>query len=406
MTILSPIGAFFAETDRLKETRRACWIYSERRHETVAEHVWHATLLALISRDLAPTGVDHNHVRDLLTVHDLVEVYAGDTSVWDDNGNQTAADREQIAGERLMQLLPADVEVTGYIDSLWREFQDQQTTDSQWARAIDSLHPMYNSWAPGASGHPQKLTPTNYMSERKRVPLDRFDPIGQTSWWLIDQAIAQGLMPGDSYGEHLISDETAALMTARTRFITETDALKTVMRANHILAAKREESAAEHCWQTTLLALLWREHAPEGVDIDHVMDLLVVHDLVEVYAGDTPIDAAVDPGDIADAEIQAREKLLSLLPDEFARTIVADLTAEFMALESPEARFARAIDVTHPTIMTWGLGSHLHPEYAERKPSVARLRARKMPCIGNYPMLVDVFDDLYGNAVERGYAEP
>ncbi|MCO5215666.1 MAG: HD domain-containing protein [Thermomicrobiales bacterium] len=406
MTIFTPIGAFFAETDRLKETRRACWIYSERRHETVAEHVWHATLLALINRDLAPDNVDHNHVRDLLTVHDLVEVYAGDTSVWDENGNLTAADREQAAGERLMRLLPPDSTVTHCIDSLWREFQDQQTINAQWARSIDSLHPLYNSWAPGAAGHPRSLTPDNYRSARKRVPLDRFGAIGGTSWWLINQAMNQGLMPIADDLPLSAYDDIVELMTARTRFVTETDALKTVMRANHILAANRDESVAEHCWQTTLLALLWRDHIPAGVDINRVMDLLVVHDLVEVYAGDIPIELVQDWDAVRADEDAARTRLIDLLPDEFSRNLVGELIAEFLALETPDSRFARALDVIHPTLMTWGPGFHLHPDYQNRTPSYARMRERKMQHIADYPVLVEVFDDLLEDAIERGFAGP
>lgn len=404
MTIFTPIGAFFAETDRLKETRRACWIYSERRHETVAEHVWHATLLALINRDLAPDNVDHNHVRDLLTVHDLVEVYAGDTSVWDENGNLTAADREQAAGERLMRLLPPDSAVTHYIDSLWREFQDQQTINAQWARAIDSLHPMYNSWAPGAAGHPQSLTPASYFSARKRIPLDRFPAVEETSWWLIDQAVTQGLMPNEGYAPIAVAETSA--MSARSRFITETDALKTVLRANHILAAERDESVAEHCWQTTLLALLWRDHLPADVDINRVMDLLVIHDLVEVYAGDIPIELVQDWDAVRAAEDAARIRLIDLLPDEFSRNLVGELIAEFLALETPSSRFARALDVIHPTLMTWGPGFHLHPDYQNRTPSYARMRERKMQHIVGYPVLVEVFDDLLEDAIERGFAGP
>ena len=70
---------FFLATDALKETRRANWTYTAARFETVAEHNWHTLLLAMLLADAAPEGVDHNRVRDLLIVHDLVEVYAGDT---------------------------------------------------------------------------------------------------------------------------------------------------------------------------------------------------------------------------------------------------------------------------------------------------------------------------------------
>lgn len=406
MTILSDIGAFFAETDRLKETRRACWIYSEPRHESVAEHIWHASLLALLNRDVTPSHINNDHVRDLLIVHDLVEVYAGDTSVWDDELNTTAYDHEWKAGETLMGLLPSSNTAYDRMDSLWREFQNQQTPEAQFARAIDSIHPMFNSWAPGSVGHPANLTPANYTSPRKRVLLDRFDSVREASWWLVRQGISQGLMPDDGHCPSVVLGESAELISSRSAFYTQADGLKTVTRANHICAAERSETVAEHCWHTTLLALLWAEYVPENVDINRVMDLLIIHDLVEVYAGDIPVYDVVDKDAVVLSERNAQQRLLKLLPDSTSRDLIQDLTDEYLELDTPNARFARAIDVMHPTIMTWGPGSHIHPVYVQNIPSVAPMREHKMEYIASYPELVELLEDILGTAVENGHALP
>src|SRR5699024_4839544 len=94
---------------------------------------------------------DHDHVRDLLVIHDLVEVYAGDTPIWDDAARATETERELAAGERLMALLPDDVFPD--FDLLWREYQAQETEEARFARAIDSLHPVIMAWAEGGPGH-------------------------------------------------------------------------------------------------------------------------------------------------------------------------------------------------------------------------------------------------------------
>src|SRR5690554_5575086 len=99
---------FFSEADKLKSITRANWIREDKRFETVAEHVWHTTLLAMIFADAAPDGIDHNRVRDLLTLHDLVEVYAGDVPIWDQYAGDGVEAREMAAGERLTNLLPPD----------------------------------------------------------------------------------------------------------------------------------------------------------------------------------------------------------------------------------------------------------------------------------------------------------
>ena len=187
--------AFFVATDALKTTSRANWIYSAARTESVAEHVWHTTLLAMLLADAAPEGIDHNHVRDLLTIHDLVEVYAGDTVLWDDVSIDDVDAREIAAGERLIQMLPESQQER--FDQLWREFQLQETSDARWARAIDALHPMVLSWFPGAPGHANKtLTPTRILT-RKRPFLEPFPPLWNLAHWLVQQAVDQRLIPGD-----------------------------------------------------------------------------------------------------------------------------------------------------------------------------------------------------------------
>lgn len=187
--------AFFLATDRLKETRRANWIYSEPRHETVAEHIWHTSLLAMLLQDAAPGNTDHNHVRDLLIIHDLVEVYAGDTVLWDDVPLDDVAAREQAAGERLMSMLPEDQR--DRFDPLWREFQAQVTPEARFARAIDALHPMVLSWFPGGPGHANKtLTPAKILT-RKRPFIEPFPDLWDIAIWLVQQAVDQGLIPAD-----------------------------------------------------------------------------------------------------------------------------------------------------------------------------------------------------------------
>lgn len=196
MSSLADRLAFFSEANKLTGISRATWVRDEKRFETVAEHVWHATLLAMVLADAAPEGTDHNRVRDLLTVHDLVEVYAGDVPIWDQHEDDGVEARELAAGVRLTALLPGDVR--SRIDPLWREFQDQQTLEARFARAIDSIHPMIMSWYPPAIGHERayQLTPTAII-ERKRPQIASFPALWQLAQWLVLQAVEQGFIPAD-----------------------------------------------------------------------------------------------------------------------------------------------------------------------------------------------------------------
>ena len=199
---------FFSETDRLKATNRANWIHSEQRFETVAEHVWHATLLAMVFADAAPEGTDHNHVRDLLTIHDLVEVYAGDVPNWDQKAGDGLEDREMAAGARLTALLPEDVKRR--IDPLWREFQAQETVEARFARAIDSLHPMIMSWFPPAIGHDRvaELTPTAII-KRKQSQIGSFPKLWYVAQWLVIKAVEQGFIPEDETSNRIAQELNA-----------------------------------------------------------------------------------------------------------------------------------------------------------------------------------------------------
>lgn len=193
---------FFNEANKLTGISRSTWVRDDKRFETVAEHVWHATLLAMILADAAPEGTDHNRVRDLLTVHDLVEVYAGDVPIWDQHEGDGVEARELAAGVRLTALLPDDVRAK--IDPLWREFQEQLTTEAKFARAIDSLHPMIMSWFPPAIGHARayQITPTAII-ERKRPLLQAYPAIWDLAQWLVLQAVQQGFIPADETSERI-----------------------------------------------------------------------------------------------------------------------------------------------------------------------------------------------------------
>lgn len=193
---------FFSETDKLKSITRANWIREDKRFESVAEHVWHTTLLAMIFSDAAPEGIDHNRVRDLLTVHDLVEVYAGDVPIWDQHAGDGVESREMSAGERLSALLPLDIRQR--IDPLWREFQAQQSEEARFARAIDSLHPMIVSWFPPAIGHARafQISPAAII-ERKSPLIQPYPALWDLAQWLILQAVEQGFIPEDDASQRI-----------------------------------------------------------------------------------------------------------------------------------------------------------------------------------------------------------
>ena len=399
--------AFFLATDALKETRRANWIYSRQRRETVAEHSWHTLLLAMLFADAAPDGINHNHVRDLLIVHDLVEVYAGDTPLWEDVLQSGAAERELLAGERLMSLLPDDI--FPRFDPLWREFQEQKTEEARFARAIDTLHPVIMSWSRGGHGHSNgDITPAR-LFERKRPTIEAYPHLWGCLLQTVQDAVDCGMLPPD----HLVEQGRTAELTpesqdflGRLEFFLVADQLKNVERGNLILSQPRRETVAEHCWHVSLLGMLLADCAPVDIDSDRVADLLIVHDLVEVYAGDTDIEVYLaDPDSVLEREAEAARKLLGLLPAE-PRVRFETLIEEFQAQATPEARFARAIDTLHPTMMTWVEGALVHPDRDDAPTSASAVIERKRGMLESYPHLWVLFNRIVRSATDCGRLPP
>lgn len=186
---------FIAATDGLKHVTRANRVVDGSRQEGVAEHVWHTTLLALIFADAAPAGIDHDRIRDLLITHDLVEIHAGDTVLWDDIPDEDIAAREDAAAQRLFALLPEPqrVQFSGY----WAEFSAQQTIEARFARALDALHPMLMSWGAGSVGHPNEtLTPSRVLA-RKHPSIAEFPALWDLAQAVVANAVEQGLIAPD-----------------------------------------------------------------------------------------------------------------------------------------------------------------------------------------------------------------
>jgi putative hydrolases of HD superfamily len=126
-------------------------------------------------------------------------------------------------------------------------------------------------------------------------------------------------------------------------FIRELDRLKSVVRRTSLIDRSRLENTAEHTWHLSTMAVVLAEHAPAGASIERVVEMLLVHDIVEIDAGDTfAFDGAANLGK-AEREQAAASRLFGLLPDDLARRFRA-LWEDFEAGESPDARFANALD--------------------------------------------------------------
>ncbi|MDR1000457.1 MAG: HD domain-containing protein [Clostridiales bacterium] len=141
---------FLSEVDKMKSVYRQTMLADKSREETDAEHSWHFALMAVTLFQYAGfDGVDINRVVKMALVHDLVEIYAGDTSAYDVKGYESKGKREKEAADRLFALLPS--EQGAEYRSLWEEFDLMETRDAKYAAAIDRLQPFLSNYL--TNGH-------------------------------------------------------------------------------------------------------------------------------------------------------------------------------------------------------------------------------------------------------------
>ena len=145
------------------------------------------------------------------------------------------------------------------------------------------------------------------------------------------------------------SNSLAPRLKSQIDFLVAIDALKSVYRASLIASGDRRENSAEHSWHLTLFARILAEHANQPVDVDRVIFMLMVHDIVEVDAGDVPLHGQQNPHKEAE-EQAAATRLFGLLPEDQA-SLLRQCWDEFEEGETPDARFAKAIDRLQPILL-------------------------------------------------------
>lgn len=145
-------------------------------------------------------------------------------------------------------------------------------------------------------------------------------------------------------------------LDSQLRFVLEADRLKGVLRQSPIIDGSRRENSAEHSWHLGLMSLVLGEYAPAGTDLSRVTAMVLVHDLVEIDAGDLFAYAGAQAqADQEDAERAAADRLFALLPASQAAEFRA-LWDEFEERRTPEAKFARALDRLQPMLANYQLG--------------------------------------------------
>ena len=161
---------FILEADKLKNVIRRNFLIDDSRRENVAEHSWHSILLAQLFFEYAENKdeLDLLHIVKMITIHDIVEIYAGDTFMFDEEGYLDKFERENDAAKKIFGLLPPDQGKEMY--DLWLEFEQEDTPNAIYACAIDKIMPvMLNTFSNGTSWREASITPENIFKTLKII---------------------------------------------------------------------------------------------------------------------------------------------------------------------------------------------------------------------------------------------
>lgn len=159
---------FILEVDKIKNITRQTYLSDGKRKENDAEHSWHLALMAVLLQEHANESLDLAKVMTMVLIHDIVEIDAGDTYAYDDDGNTTKREREVKAAERIFGLLPED-QGTAFRE-LWEEFETSQSPEAKFAHTLDNFQPlMLNDAANGKSWREHEVKKSQVMKRNEHT---------------------------------------------------------------------------------------------------------------------------------------------------------------------------------------------------------------------------------------------
>lgn len=183
---------FIKEIDKLKYIQRKTKLFNSDRNENDAEHSWHLALMAIVLLEHSNQTVDLLKVVKMLLIHDIVEIDAGDTFIYDTQKNHSNTDEERLAANRIFGLLPT--EQAEELIAIWEEFEAGQTSEAKFARSMDRLEPLLQNTS--NNGGTWKEFGVNFekVHQKKSVIKEGSTAIWDFAEQLIHDSVEKGIL--------------------------------------------------------------------------------------------------------------------------------------------------------------------------------------------------------------------
>ncbi|HHY26660.1 MAG TPA: HD domain-containing protein [Desulfitobacterium dehalogenans] len=192
-------------------------------------------------------------------------------------------------------------------------------------------------------------------------------------------------------------------MEKQIDFIVAIDELKDITRQSITICSRRNENDAEHSWHLAVMAMILSEYAEDQtIDIAKVISMVLIHDLVEIYAGDTYCYDEKGYEDKAEREQEAADRLFNMLPEDQAQKMMS-LWEEFEEMETKEAAFAATLDRFQPLLLNYNTEGHTW-----QRPGITSEKVLKRTEIAKekVPQLYEYIERLIQRSIERGMLKP
>lgn len=186
---------FLLEIDQEKLVIRQTSLTHHGRKENDAEHAWHMAVMAYLLSEYSNEKINVGHTMIMCLIHDLVEIYAGDTYAYDEAGKKTQKEREEKAKKKLFSLLPSDQEKE--LSDIFEEFEEDQTPEAHFARAMDNFQPLIlNNSNGGGDWKEHNVSVEQVMNRQKRTE-EGSDELFQVTKQILEENVKKGSLRKD-----------------------------------------------------------------------------------------------------------------------------------------------------------------------------------------------------------------
>ncbi|MES2565549.1 MAG: HD domain-containing protein [Bacteroidota bacterium] len=183
---------FIKEIDKLKYIQRKTKLFNSDRNENDAEHSWHLAMMVMVLAEHSDKPIDILKVLKMVLIHDIVEIDAGDTFIYDSLKNHSNTDEEQLAAKRIFGLLPA--EQAKELISVWNEFEEGITDEAKFAKSMDRFAPLLQNVSNNGGTWKEFNVPYQKVYEKKKVIKNGSATLWNYAENLINESVEKGIL--------------------------------------------------------------------------------------------------------------------------------------------------------------------------------------------------------------------